>query len=510
MATYLLGIDIGTTASKALLIRADGAVAAEAMADHAYSSPQPGWAEQDPRDWWEATCRCCQEIIERAGIDPGEIASIGLTGQMHGLVALDQDGQPLRPCIMWNDQRAVRQCAEIEKRVSRDELIRIAGKPAGPNFTAAKLLWMAEHEPELYGRIATIMLTKDYVRSRLTGKIATDVNDASGTLLFDVGKRAWSDKLLHTLEIPRAWLPEVLESSEVCGSVTGEAAKLTGLREGTPVIAGCGDQAADAIGLGIIASGQTSVTLGTSGVIFTSFEKYQPDPAGTLHAYCHALPGHWHLMGVMLSAGGSLRWFRDELGSEECARATRDMRDPYDALTELAATAPAGCDGLFFLPYLTGERVPHADPMARGGFIGLTIRHTRAHMVRSVMEGVAFGLADCLGLVRELGISIGEVRASGSGIRSGLWRQILADVLNVQITTLNTDRGAAFGAAILAGIGAGVYVDAVSATSAIIRETGCTRPGANAELYPSRYEIYRGLYPALRETFQAISDLSGK
>jgi xylulokinase len=498
--SLLLGIDIGTSGSKAVLIKPDGVVLAEATTEYPMEVPRPGWAEQSPEDWWQATVTSIRSVLAEAG--GADIAGIGLTGQMHGLVLLDDAGKVLRPCIMWNDQRTAVQCAEIEQKVGRAKLIGLAGKPALTGFTAGKILWVRENEPAVYERARHVLLPKDYVRYRLTGAFAIDVADGSGTLLMDVGKRVWSDELLGLLDIPREWLPPLHESHEVVAEVSAGSAAATGLRAGTPVVAGAGDQAAQSIGTGIAREGIVSVTIGTSGVVFAAMSKYTFDPTGGLHAYCHAVPDTWHLMGVTLSAGGSLRWFRDALCESEKAEAARTGRDVYDIITELAATAPVGSDGLLFLPYLTGERTPHADPDARGVFFGLSLRHGKAHMARAVLEGVTFSLRECLDLLCGLGQSCARVRVSGGGSRSSFWRQMMADVFGVEIVEVNVTQGAAYGAALLAGVGAGVYGSVAEACDQTIGETGSTRPGLDASAYADSYDRYRALYPALAPEFK--------
>jgi len=498
--SFLLGIDIGTSGSKAVLIKPDGAVLAEAMTEYPMYVTRPGWAEQDPEDWWRATIEGIKQVLAYAG--GGSIAGIGLTGQMHGLVLLDEAGRVLRPCVMWNDQRTAAQCAEIDEKVGRAKLIGLAGKPALAGFTAGKILWVRESEPDIYRRARHVLLPKDYVRYRLTGALAMDVADGSGTLLVDVRKRAWSDELLRLLDIPREWLPSLHESCEVVAEVSGEAAATSGLRAGTPVVAGAGDQAAQSIGTGIARAGVVSVTIGTSGVVFAATNQYRFDPAGELHAYCHAVPDTWHLMGVTLSAGGSLRWLRDALCQEERAEAQLTGRDVYDIITELAATAPAGSDGLLFLPYLTGERTPHADPDARGVFFGLSLRHTKAHMARAVLEGVTFSLRECLDLLCSLGQNCSRVRVSGGGSRSAFWRQMMADVFGTEIVEVNVTQGAAYGAALLAGVGTGVYANAEQACDRTVHETGSTNPGPSAGAYAEVYERYRALYQALAPEFR--------
>jgi xylulokinase len=380
----------------------------------------------------------------------------------------------------------------------------LTGNPVLTGFTAPKILWVRENEPDAYRRIAHILLPKDYARYKLTGEFFSDVSDVSGTSLFDVGKRAWSNEMLRALDIPRAWLPEVTESPVVSARISAAAARVTGLRAGTPVVGGGGDQAAQAVGTGIVHKGIVSVTLGTSGVVFAQSDTYRVEAQGRLHAFCHAVPGKWHLMGVMLSAGGSLRWYRDALGAYEKSLAAKTNEDAYDVLTRDAATAPAGCEGLLFLPYLTGERTPYPDPNARGAFIGLTVRHTKAHLTRAVLEGVSYGLRDSLELMRALGITPAQVRASGGGARSALWRQILADVFGAEIVTVTVTEGAAYGAALLAGVGAGVYRDVESACDAVIKTTSRDKPSDAKAIYAKYYPRYRALYPALENEFERI------
>jgi len=510
MTMFLLGIDVGTTGSKALLIDADGAVIASATTEYPMFTPQPLWAEQNPADWWTATVTSIRQVLEQGDVRPDQVAGVGLTGQMHGLVLLDGAGEVLRPCIMWNDQRTAAQCAEITARVGADEVLRLTGNPVLPGFTAPKIVWVRQHEPEVYAQVAKVLLPKDYVRYRLSGGFFSEVSDASGTSMFDVGRRQWSPEMTDALEVPRAWLPEVTESPVVSARVSASAAVETGLLEGTPVVGGGGDQAAQAVGTGIVAEGVVSATLGTSGVVFAASDTYRVEPQGRLHAFCHAVPGMWHLMGVMLSAAGSFRWYRDTLGDLECIQAEESGRDPYDLLTAAAAEVSPGCEGLIFLPYLSGERTPYPDPNARGVFFGLTLRHGKPHLTRAVLEGVSYGLRDSLELMRALGLSIQQVRASGGGARSPLWRQILADVFNAEIVTVDVTEGAAYGAALLAGVGAGVYPDVAAACAAAVRVTGSTDPGPAVPIYADYYPRYRALYPALAPEFAAIAQVVTK
>lgn len=502
----LLGIDVGTTGAKAVLIDPAGRVLSSATTGYPLLMPRPGWTEQDPAAWWEASIASVRCVLDRPGVRGPQIAAVGLTGQMHGLVPLDGAGRVLRPAILWNDQRTAQECAWITERVGEARVLELTANPVLTGFTAPKIIWMRRHEPERYARIAHILLPKDYVRYRLTGEFAIDVADASGTSLFDVRHRTWSAEMLETLEIPAAWLPRVVESPVITGAVTEEAAEATGLGAGTPVVGGAGDQAAQAVGTGIVRGGIVSATIGTSGVVFAHLDMVEVDAFGRLHTFCHAVPGRWHVMGVMLSAGGSLRWLRDSLQHDAWRR---EATDPYDLMAAEAAVVPPGSEGLVFLPYLTGERTPHADPFARGAFVGLTLRHHRGHLVRAVMEGVALGLRDSLELARGMGLPVAQVRASGGGARSLLWRQILADVFNAEVVTVTATEGAAYGAALLAGVGAGVFPSVEAATDSTIAVVDQTAPDAQrAGLYEEAYRVYVQLYPALRPSMYALGNLT--
>lgn len=504
MPAYLLGIDVGTSGAKALLIDEAGEVKAAATTEYPLSTPRPLWSEQDPEDWWSGTVASIKGVLAQARVSADEIECVGLTGQMHGLVLLDASGRVLRPAMLWNDQRTESQCEEIHNRVGLDLMIQRTGKPALPSFTAPKVLWVRQHEPEVFAAAAKLLLPKDYVRFRLTGSLCSDVADASGTSLFDVRNRTWSREITESLDIPEEWLPEVAESPAPSAKVSSDGAGQTGLRPGMPVVAGAGDQAAEAVGCGIVDEGSVSVTIGTSGVMFAATNEMRTDAAGRLHAYCHAVPGMWHVMGVMLSAGGSLQWYRNTLCQSECEAAARRGVDAYELLTEDASEVAAGCEGLIFLPYLTGERTPHPDPYARGAFVGLTLRHNKSHLTRAVLEGVSYGLCDSLDLLRELGVDVPSVRASGGGVRSELWRQILADVFGAEIVTVNATQGAAYGAAILAGVGAGVFPSVEEACQTAIRETSVTSPGSAVEVYRDYHQHYRDLYPALAPAFRMV------
>lgn len=501
---YLMGLDVGTTGSKTLLIDEGGSVIASATVEYPMRTPHPLWAEQDPADWWQATVESIQSVL--SDVDASEVKGLGLTGQMHGLVLLDSSGEVLRPCIMWNDQRTGPQCAAITERLGLDKVIEWTANPVLPGFTAPKIVWVRENEPHVYARAARVLLPKDFIRYKLTGEFATDKGGASGTSLFNVVGRTWSQEMIKALDIPFEWLPPSFEGPEVTGAVTPQAADLTGLPEGLPVVAGGGDQEAQAVGTGIVRQGLVSATLGTSGVVFAHTDEPEVDSQGRLQSYCHAVPGKWHVMGVMLSAGGSFRWFRDALGRLEKAMAELTGRDPYEYLTAEAARAPVGSEGLIFLPYLTGERMPYSDPNARGAFFGLTVRHDKAHLVRSVLEGVAYGLRDLLELIRGFDLDIEQVRASGGGARSELWRQILADVFGTELVTINVTEGAAYGAALLAGVGAEVYSSVEEACAATIRVVTTTEPKPeHMKIYNAYYPVYRSLYGALKPAFDTVA-----
>jgi xylulokinase len=493
---YVLGLDVSTTATKALLLDAAGAVVASAATEYPYETPRPLWSEQDPALWWDGATGSIRAVLKQSSVAAGEVAAVGLTGQMHGLVLLDERGEVLRPAILWNDGRTGAECDLIRGRLGKERLVQVTGNDALAGFTAPKILWVREHETDVYSRARHVLLPKDYVRFRLTGDYAMDKADGSGTLLFDLEQRDWSEEVCAALDVPIDWLPPTFEGPEATGAVSEEAAALTGLRAGTPVVAGGGDQAAGAVGVGAVREGVVSLVLGTSGVVFATSDGPYYEPEGRLHAFCHAVPGRWHLMGVMLSAAGSLRWYRDTLAPGVS----------FDDLLAPPAAVPPGSDGLLFLPYLTGERTPHPDPLARGAFVGLTVRHTRAHLTRAVLEGVAFGLREGFDLMRKAGLPpVEEVRVSGGGAKSPLWRQILADVLGTALVTVNSTEGAAYGAALLAGVQAGLWPDVEAACDASVRVTGRAEPDAEtARAYEAAFARYHALYPALKPSFDAL------
>ncbi len=468
----LVGIDVGTTAVKAVAVAPSGEVLERVEEEHPHSAPRPGWSEQDPEDWWRAT----ERALARLG--SGNVSAIGLSGQMHGLVCLDSADRVIRPAMLWNDQRTAAECEEIERRIGLGRLIELTGNRALTGFTAPKLLWLRRHEPEAYRRIEHVLLPKDYVRMRLTGERAIDVTDASGTLLFDVAGRCWSDEVVEALGLDPAWLPRVLESPEVSGETF----------DGVPVAAGAGDQAAGAIGVGVDRPGSVSVQLGTSGVVFAALPRFVADPEARVHAFCHAVPGGWHAMGVMLSAAGSLAWLNGVTGAAG-----------YAALTGEAERWEPGVEGLTFLPYLTGERTPHADPTARGAFAGLTSRHDRGALARAVLEGVAYGLRDSLELLRSLGVEPATGRALGGGARSELWLRIVASVLRLPLERVAIEEGAAYGAALLGGVAGGVFRDVHEAVASSVRVQGVVEPVEGwLDAYESGFDRFRSLYPALR------------
>lgn len=507
--SYLLGIDVGTSGTKTLICRHAGHVVATAIVNHDISSPKPGWSEQNPLDWWIATCKATRIVLRRAKVKGDQITGIGLSGQMHGSVFLGRDERPLRPALLWNDQRTAAECDIIEQRAGgRRKLINMVGNPALTGFTAPKILWVRKHEPKVYDKTCHILLPKDYIRYRMTGEYATDVGDASGTLLLDVRKRAWSKKLLALLEIDPDLLPACYESHEISGKLSKQSAATLGLVEGIPVVGGSGDQPAGAIGNGIVTAGIASATLGTSGVVFVHSDQPIYDPKGRVHTMCHAVAGKWCVFGCMLSAGGSFQWFRNHLSRTELTNAKRKKVDPYELLIKQAATAPPGCEGLFFLPYLTGERCPYPNPNARGGWIGLTTRHDRPALIRSLVEGVTFGMADTLQILINMGIGIRTVRLSGGGARSSFWRQLQADIYNKPVATINAQEGPAYGAAILAGVGTGIWKSVAEACRAVICETEKRRPNRpQARLYESHHVQYQNLYASLANDFSRIAAL---
>ena len=500
-----IGLDIGTSSVKALLVSPTGEVLKVSSPEYPFETPQPLWAETDPSVWWEATQQAIRSLLENT--DPGSIGGVGLTGQMHGMVALNASGDVLRSCIMWNDQRSFAECEEMTSIIGKDEILRITGNPVLAGFTAPKILWMQKNEPELFAKVDKILLPKDYIRYKLTGEFFTDVSDASGMSLLNVGERNWSHDIINALGWKKEWLPEVSESTEVTSKISAIASGVTGLLEGTPVVAGGGDCAAQAVGSSIVEEGKVSVTLGTSGVVFAQSDEYRVEPEGKLHSFCHAVPGKWHMMGVMLSAAGSFQWFKNKFAVEENRIEQEGGPNAYDNLTAQASQVKPGSEGCIFLPYLSGERTPHPDPHARGAFIGLSLRHGLGHMARSVLEGVSFGLNDSLSLMRGLGINPSNIILTGGGTESSLWKQMLSDVFQSNCALVNAKEGAAYGAALLASVGIGVQESVECASREWIRETENITPGNDVMTYDKFYSHYRELYPSLKNHFHSISTI---
>lgn len=504
--SYYLGVDIGTSGTKTILVDASGKILAEASEGYPLHHPKPLWSEQDPEDWWQATVKTIRAAVKKGKVKPAEVKAIGLSGQMHGSVFLDKNNQVVRRALLWNDQRTAAECAEIEKRAGgRSKLISMVANPALTGFTAPKILWLRNNEPKNFEKTKKVLLPKDDIRRRLTGEFATEVSDASGMLLLDVKKRDWSKPLLSKLELDTDLFAKCYESEEVTGKLTAEAAKLLGLTTDCVVVGGAGDCAANAVGTGVVKSGVLSTSIGTSGVMFVHSDKVEIDPQGRLHTFCHAVRGKWHMMGVSLTAGGALQWFTEQL----CAELSKGKTDPYEILNREAAAVTAGSEGLFFLPYLAGERTPHADPDARGCFVGLTLKHTRGHLARSIMEGVTYAMRDSLAIIEEMGVPVRQVRASGGGAKSVLWRQLQADLFGKKVVTLKAEQGPAFGVALLAMVGAGEYKsieEACSATIELASETSVNSKTKKA--YDAGFPVYQGLYHSLKSDFKRISSLA--
>lgn len=492
---YLMGLDISTTGAKALIIDESGNVISVANTPQPISQPKPLWSEQNPSDWWDGIANSIRTALSQANLSGDDISAIGLTGQMHGLVLLDENGNVLRPSILWNDQRTQTQCDYMTEMIGFERLIQLTGNRALTGFTAPKILWVRDNEPDVYAKAKHVLLPKDYIRYKLTGDYATDLAGAAGTSLLNVAERSWSQEVLSALDIPMDWMPEVHEGTQVTGTISESGAQETGLKIGIPVVGGGGDQAAGAVGMGCVSPDKIGVTVGTSGVVFAPLSQYAYEPEGRLHAFCHAVPGMWHFMGVMLSAAGSLQWYKDTFADDI----------GFDTLLAETVDVPAGSEGLFFLPYLTGERTPHPDPLARGAFIGMTTRHTRGHITRAVLEGVAYGLKDSFTLIDNAGLPDSfEVRISGGGAKSPIWQQIIADVLGAPLVNINTTEGGAFGAAILASVTAGLYGDVASACATMIQTGESVAVGDNQAVYTEQYKIYQSLYPTLKDVFAKL------
>lgn len=494
-----MGIDVGTGGTRALLVDAQGRVAAGFTAPHEdIRMERPLWAEQRPENWWDAAQQAIRGALAQAGISGADVRGIGLSGQMHGLVILDDANQVIRPALIWCDQRSQPQVDWINSKVGRKNALRWTANPVLTGFTLPKLLWVRDNEPAHFERVRKALLPKDYVRYRLTGEFATEVSDASGTSLFDVVNRRWSWEMTDAIGLDRSILPECRESAEISGVVSAQAAELTGLAPGTPVVGGGGDQASSAVGNGVVLPGIVSCTLGTSGVVFAHMEKVAYDPAGRVHTFCHAVRGKWHVMGVTQGAGLSLQWLRNQLAPGTA----------YDALTAEAAHSPAGAQGLFWLPYLMGERTPHLDARARAAWVGLTASHTRADLIRAVIEGVCYSQRDCLDIIEALGVAVDSVRSSGGGAQSAFWRQLLASILNKRVATLETQEGSAYGAALIALAGSGEYSSVGEVCEAAIREMESVSPGAaESEFYAKAHGVYQAIYPALRPVYERIAGL---
>jgi xylulokinase len=498
MPIQVLGIDVGTGGTRALIMNERGDVVSSATEEHQpFASPQIGWAEQHPQDWWRACGIAVRKALAAGKLRGEDISCVGFSGQMHGAVMLDERLDVVRPALIWCDVRTAAQCQEITDKIGADRLIQLTCNPALPNFTLTKFMWVREFEPELWKRVRYVMLPKDYVRMRLSGDRAIDMADASGTLLLDVARRRWSNEVLEAVELDERLLPPLYESPDVCGAVSAEGAAATGLNAGTPVVAGAGDQAAGATGMGIVQPGAVSATIGTSGVVFAATDRPALDPKGRLHTFCHAIPGRWHVMGVTQAAGLSLRWFRDQFGA-----GADDGRDPYERLTAEAAKVKPGSDGLIWTPYLMGERTPHLDPNARAAFFGLTASHTRGHLVRAILEGVAFSLRDTFTIFEEMKVPVKKIRLGGGGARSPLWRQIQADTYGQDVECVEAEEGAAYGAAILAGVGAKIWPSVDAACDAVVRtkETIACNSEA-ASVMNHAYAAFRRVYPATKSVF---------
>ncbi len=508
MSTFL-GIDIGTSGTKTLLINETGKILAEATAKYPLYHPKPLWSEQNPEDWWKATVKTVRSTIKQAKVKPADVKAIGMSGQMHGSVFLDRQNEVIRPALLWNDQRTAAECEEIERRAGgRKRLIKMVANPALTGFTAPKILWLRNNEQKNFAKTTKVLLPKDFVRLRMTGEFATDVSDASGMLLLDVSKRDWSKKLLSKLELDSDLFARCYESEEVTGTLTRQAAKSLGLTTDCLVVGGAGDCAANGIGTGVVKRGSLSTSIGTSGIMFVHSDKVEIDPEGRLHTFCHAVRGKWHMMGVSLTGGGALQWFAGKLCAE--VGAGQKNVDPYVVLNREAAKVENGSEGLFFLPYLAGERTPHADPDARGCFVGLTLKHGRGHLARAIMEGVTYAMRDSLEIIREMGVPVRQIRVSGGGSKSKLWRQMQADVFGKPAATINAEQGPAFGVALLAAVGAGAYKDIVEACSAnikVVSETPVDRKARRC--YDRAFPISQDLYRSLKKDFKSISSLGG-
>ena len=506
--SYFLGVDIGTSGTKTILIDASGKILAEASASYPLSHPKPLWSEQDPEHWWKAVVKTVKAVVKKAKVRPAAVKAIGLSGQMHGSVFLDKDDKVIRPALLWNDQRTAAECAEIESLAGgRSALIKMVANPALTGFTAPKILWLRNNEPKNYDKLKRVLLPKDDVRRRMTGEYATDVSDASGMLLLDVAKRDWSTPLLRKLQFDREMFAEVYESEDVTGNLKKDAAKALGLTTDCLVVGGAGDCAANALGTGVVSSGSLSMSMGTSGVMFVHSDEMKVDPSGRLHTFCHAVRDKWHMMGVTLTAAGALNWYVETMAKELAAKKSID---PFKTLITAASKVAPGSEGLFFLPYLAGERTPHADPDARGCFVGLTLKHERAHLTRAILEGVAYAMRDSLDILQSMGVPVKQIRASGGGAQSEVWRKIQAGVMGQPVVRINAEQGPAFGVALLAATGAGEYKSVTKACKATIKVVEKTPASKKAtKFYDQAFPVYQDLYQSLKGNFKQISELEG-
>ena len=503
--SYYLGVDIGTSSTKTILIDPQGRILAEATQSYPLYHPKPLWSEQDPEDWWSAVCKTVKSAVRKAKVRPAAVKAIGLSGQMHGSVFLDKNDKVIRKALLWNDQRTAAECEEIESRAGgRKKLIKMVANPALTGFTAPKILWLRNNEPKKFDRVRKVLLPKDDVRRRMTGTYATDVSDASGMLLLDVAKRKWSTQLLKKLELDRDLFGEVFESEDVTGNLTSDAAKALGLTTDCVVVGGAGDCAANALGTGVVSGGTLSMSLGTSGVMFVHSDEMKVDPTGRLHTFCHAVRDKWHMMGVTLTAAGALNWFVETMAKELAS----GKKDPFATLIAEANNVPVGSEGLFFLPYLAGERTPHADPYARGSFVGLTLRHERGHLTRSILEGVAYALRDSLAIIKEMGVPVKQIITSGGGAKSEVWREIQAGVMGQNVVRINAEQGPAFGVALLAAVGGGEYKNVTAACKATIKVVEKTSSTAkNRKQYDQAFPVFQDLYQSLKADFKKIAEL---
>ncbi len=502
---YLIGIDIGTSGIKSIIIDTNGSILGSDTYELNITIPKPLWAEQNPEDWWKGTVETLKGVIKKTNINPGNIKGIGLSGQMHSLVVIDKNKKVLRPAILWCDNRTTPQRQWITEKVGLENLKNLVSNPPLEGFTAPKIIWIRDNEPDIYEKINKILLAKDYIRYLLTGEIGTEVSDAAGTALFNVKNRVWSDELLKLINIPKEILPKCFESIDIIGKINEKTAELAGLKKGTPVVGGGADNPCSAVGNGIVREGRVQSSIGTSGTVVAHTDTVKVDPKMRLHTFCHTIPKKWYLMGVVLQAGGSLRWFRDTLGNEEIEIAHSKGIDPYDIFCQKAEKVSIGSNGLLFLPYLSGERTPHQDGKARGGWIGITLSHQREHLIRAVFEGITFAMRDSIELMKELGVQISQVRVTGGGAKNEFWRKMQADVFNTEVVTLSSQEGPAFGSAILAGAGVGIFSDVADAADKIVKTQKIYEPNKeNAKKYDEFYNIYKELYPALKESYSKI------